>query len=246
MVQPDVGNHKLERQLSWLVGFELQVSPIADNVFHFKTQQRRPPLFRVLSRFMRKVRLRRHIDIEPLQLHYGDLHRLAQFVVQGRAEAELANLNEGPDRGARSVRLAWFGRRSRSWNFYPFHLRWRPDAQSLALGPQPIHQRDMKAIELHARVKMLLQAFHNRGAQDGLGVVQDDGNRHAQRNQRQQQHAHTHFRARCLRQNPARFAITAHPRLCPLFAGFLPQGSVPVTVGCAMLPDNLLRRFAVP
>jgi len=107
--QLEVGNRELERQLSRLAGFNGQVRVVALDAVHCEAQKQGAVLSRVRGRgTMSKVRLRGHVHGEPLQLHHGNLHRLARPVTQWRVKAELVDLyeglDEGPDRRLRRAR----------------------------------------------------------------------------------------------------------------------------------------------
>jgi len=59
-------------------------------------------------------------------------------------------------------------------------LRGRPDAQTLAFGPEPIDERDVKAVQIDAGMEAVLQALDDAGAQKWLGAAQgefDDASR---------------------------------------------------------------------
>src|ERR1035438_9457050 len=80
-------------------------------------------------------------------------------------------------------RSRWAGR---TWHHDPLHRRRRPDAQSVAFGPQSIPKRQVKAVQLDARVKVVLQPLHNVGAHDRLGPVrqrQHSAGQHCKRHQ---------------------------------------------------------------
>ncbi len=90
---------------------------------------------------------------------------MPRTVVQRRVKPELRQ----PDQRASRT----FRNRShcRARNRHPAKIRRRPDPQSLSLCRQSFHQRNMKAVQLHARVKVLAQFFHDDGAQHRLGAA---------------------------------------------------------------------------
>jgi hypothetical protein len=50
-------------------------------------------------------------------------------------------------------------------------LRGRPDAEAPAFGPHSISQRQVEAIQLHAGMKVILEAQHDARSQQRLGPV---------------------------------------------------------------------------
>ncbi len=78
------------------------------------------------------------------------MNRLARTVAQRRVKAKIFEANQ---------RLALPCR-----NSHALDLRRRPDAQPLALGPQPVDQRHMKAVQLHPRVEAAFKPHHNARA----------------------------------------------------------------------------------
>ena len=105
------------------------------------------------------------------------MNRLSRPVAQRRVKPELRNLDQRLNVSRR--------RRHR----HPMHLGGRPDAQPLALGPQPAGHRNMKAVQLHPRVKMPFQLRHNPRPQHRLSTVQRDRDHHAEHHKQRQQQA---------------------------------------------------------
>ena len=146
------------------------------------------------------------MDAEALQFHHGNVDRLARRVAQRRMKAE----NIQPDE-----RLALACR-----NRHALHLRRRPDAQPLAFGPQPFHQRDVKAVQFDARVEAILQRFNNACAQERLCTAQAEVHNDGSHRQGSQQPARNPLDPPV--SAPKRFPNLCHarPRLAPIVAGF--------------------------
>ena len=107
-----------------------------------------------------KMRPWRHVNLQPRQHHLRDVNRHPAPEAQRRAKANSASRISG------SPLPRWRQRR-----FHALHPRRRPDAQPLAHGRKPMHQRHVKIVQLHAGVKMVLQARHNARAQKRLSRV---------------------------------------------------------------------------
>ncbi len=108
MVQPEVRDGKLQRKLTRLTAFERQLRPLAFDAVHLKAQGRRSARLRSIAaagrRRVREVRLRRHIHIQPLQLHHRNPDRFARPITQRCMEPELVQLDQWPRRGRSAAR----------------------------------------------------------------------------------------------------------------------------------------------
>lgn len=102
---------------------------------------------------VREMRSRRHVNVQAAQFHPVDVDGLPAFVVQRCVKAELGQVDQRPGWNA--------GVRCNTGD-----LGRRPDAQAFALGPKAVHQRDVKAVELDAGVKMVLEALDDERPQD--------------------------------------------------------------------------------
>ncbi len=99
----------------------------------------------------------------------------------------------------------------------PGYLSRRPDTQPFPLSPQPVHQRDMKAVELDAGMKVVFQLVDNHFAQNRFGAVQRDGDYHTQDDEQHEQAAPGP-------DQPSMFAPRPHPRLLTACRLLLSQG----------------------
>ena len=149
---------------------------------------------------MRKVRLRRHVHVQPLQLHHGNSDRLARLVAQRRMKPELVELDQRP--GYPAVPFA---------PLYRYATRPAPAARCAVPCPRPTARspaRHESCPAPRARESAPRASPRSRRAASARpGAAQQRSPRPAQSAPAATAPA-AHLSHRCLRQNPARFAAT--------------------------------------
>jgi hypothetical protein len=97
-------------------------------------------------------------------------------------------------------------------------LHRRPDAQPFAFSPQPIPQRQMKAVQLHARMKVVSSPCTMRARSNGSARCARTSTTPVITASAASNPPPTHISHRCLRQNPARLAVNPALHLLPIVA----------------------------
>jgi hypothetical protein len=80
-------------------------------------------------------------------------------------------------------------------------------------SPEAVRERHVKAIQLDAGVKAILQGCNDAGAHEGLGAAQNDRTTTARAANSRSRPAPIHLSHRFLRQNDARISVTNASRL---------------------------------